>query len=257
MGSEEKKEARERFLLERFLESQGVIPASIEKLRAPEPDFSIEVDGRKIGVELTEIFALSPKSGVPLSSRDLPQAIESRSDLIVSKARETYFQRNNPPVLATIVFSNLDTSAKKEQIQEIALSLASEVADMASKTPQTADRRPDDFTDVGNPLRESVALIHICRVPELRFARWTVPKVGLVHKLTARHLQDRIAAKEEKMKHYTRDRDEVWLLMAADTRSTSQKFFHPLDFPPEAISSPFSRTFYFCYGADQPVVEFC
>jgi hypothetical protein len=58
MGSEEKKEARERFLLERFLQRQGLISAGIEKLKAPEPDFSIEVDGRKIGVELTEIFAL-------------------------------------------------------------------------------------------------------------------------------------------------------------------------------------------------------
>ncbi len=256
MGSEEKKKAREKFLLDRFLESQGLTPASIETPEPPGPDFSIEINGCKVGIELTEIFGLSPKSGARLHSRDIPQAVESRSELIVSRAREAYFQRNNPPVLATIVFSNLDASGKKEQMEETAQLIACEIEDMASKTLQTADRRPDDFTDIGNPLRESVALIHIRKVPELRFARWTVPKVGLVYKLTAKHLQDRIAAKEEKINHYTTDGDEVWLLMVADTRSTSQKFFHPPDFP-EAISSRFSRTFYYCYGADHPIVEFC
>ena len=255
MGSEEKKAARERFLLDRFLECQGLTPESIEKLEPPGPDFSIEIEGCKIGIELTEIFGLSPKSGARLDSRYIPQAIESRSELIVSRAREAYFQRNDAPVLATIVFSNLDTISKKEQREEISQLIAHEVEDMASKALQTANRRPDDFTDVGDPLRESVALIHICKVPKLRFARWTVPKVGLVHRLTAKHLQDPITEKEEKLNGYTRDGDEVWLLMVADSRSASQKFIHPPDFP-EAISSRFSRTFYYCYGADHPVVEF-
>jgi hypothetical protein len=249
MGSEEKKAARERFLLDRFLECQGLTLASVEKLEPSGPDFSIELDGCKVGIELTEIFALSPKSGVP-------QAVESRSELIVLRAREAYFQSNNTPVLATIVFSNLDASGKKKQMEEIAQLIAYEVEDMASKALQIADRRPDDFINGGNPLRGSVALIHIRKVPELRFARWTVPKVGLVHRLTAKHLQYPIAKKEEKLNGYTRDGDEVWLLMVVDTRSTSQKFFHPPDFP-EAISSQFSRTFYYCYGADNPVIEFC
>jgi hypothetical protein len=256
MGSEEKKKGREKFLLDRFLESQGLTPVGIETPEPPGPDFQIELNGSKIGIELTEIFGLIPKSGSGLHSRDIPQAVESRSELIVLRAREAYFQRNNPPVLVTIVFSNLDPSNKKERMEQTAQLIAREVEDMASKTLQTAERRPDDFTDVGNALRETVALIHVCKVPEPRFARWTVPKVGLVHKLTAKHLQDRIAAKQEKMNHYTKDGDEVWLLMVADTRSTSQKFFHPPDFP-EVISSRFSRTFYFCYGADHPVVELC
>jgi hypothetical protein len=120
----------------------------------------------------------------------------------VSGAREAYFQRNNPPVWATIVFSNLDASGEKEQMEETAQLIAYEVEHMASETLQTAERRPDDFTELGNLLRESVALIHICKVPKLRFARWTVPKVGIVNKLTAKHLQDRIAVKEEKMNYY-------------------------------------------------------
>jgi hypothetical protein len=254
MGSEERKKSREKFLLDRFLESQGLTPASIETPAPPGPDFSIDLNGSKIGIELTEVFGLIQKSGAGLHSRDIPQAVESRSELIVSRAKDAYFQRNNLPVLVTIVFSNLDPSNKREQTEQTARLIACEVEDMVSKTLQTADRRPDDFTGIGNPLCETVALIHVCKVPDLRFARWTVPKVGLVHKLTAIHLQDRIAAKEAKMNRYTRDGDEVWLLMVADTRSASQKFFHPPDFP-EAISSRFARTFYYCYGADHPVVE--
>jgi hypothetical protein len=96
MGSEKRKKAREKFLLDRFLEHQGMAPASIETPEPPGPDFSIELDGYKVGIELTEVFAQSPESGARLQSPNLPQAIESRSELIVSIAKKAYFQRNNP-----------------------------------------------------------------------------------------------------------------------------------------------------------------
>jgi hypothetical protein len=256
MGSENKKKAREKFLLDRFIEHQGITPTSIETPEPPGPDFSIEIDDCKVGIELTEIFVRSPKSGARPQSSDLPQAVESRPERIVSGAREAYFQRNNPPVLVNIVFSNLDSIEKKEQIEEVAHLIAREVEDMASETLLTADRRPNFNTNGGNLLFESVAFIHIYGVPELRFARWDFPKVGLVSRLTAKHLQDRIDAKEKKMNQYTRNGDEIWLLMVADTTRTSQKFRHPPDFSPETLSSRFSKTFYYCYGADYPVVEF-
>lgn len=257
MGSEKRKKARERFLLDRFLECQGLTPTSIGTPEPPSPDFLIELDGRKVGIEITEIYPQSPRSYSGLDGPGPPQAIESRGGKIVSLAKEAYFRRNDSPLLVTVVFSNIETIRRKEEHEKLAELIALEVEDMASKALATEDRRPDFFTGVDNPLCDSVALIHIYKVPELRFARWTVPKVGLVRKLTSELLQDRITTKEKKLDGYRRDGDEVWLLMVADRLSASRKFFYPPDFPADDISSKFSRTFYYCYGVDDLVVEFC
>jgi hypothetical protein len=46
MSSDEKKRRRERFLLDRFLEQEGIKPKSIDQLKPPNPDFVIDLDGR-------------------------------------------------------------------------------------------------------------------------------------------------------------------------------------------------------------------
>jgi len=48
------KKQHERFLLDRFLELQGISPACIEARESP--DFLIDLEGRKVGIEVTELF---------------------------------------------------------------------------------------------------------------------------------------------------------------------------------------------------------
>ena len=101
MGSAKKR--RERFLLERFLEHQGISPTCIQELESP--DFLIDIEERSVGIEVTELFIRSGKSEAhPRPEGPLLQAVEKTTDLIVSKAREIYFDGGNPPVLSTIVF---------------------------------------------------------------------------------------------------------------------------------------------------------
>ncbi len=145
MGSKKdrEKKARERFLLDRFLECQRLTPTRIDTPEPPGPDFSLDLDGRKVGIEVTEIYALSPNSDSGVQALRLPQAIEKRSDRIVSLAKKAYFQRNDLPVLVTIVFSNIDAMRNKDEIAEL---IVREVEDTASKRPETENRRPDFFT---------------------------------------------------------------------------------------------------------------
>ena len=109
MTSDEKKRQRERFLLDRFLERQGIKPKSIDQLKPPNPDFVIDFDGRMVGIEMTEIFIRfnKPKEYPRGAEEPLLQEVESITDKIVSQAREVYLKANDTPVLADIRFSQI------------------------------------------------------------------------------------------------------------------------------------------------------
>jgi hypothetical protein len=84
-------------------------------------------------------------------------------------------------------------------------------------------------------------------VSELRFARWTVARPGLVATLTPKHLQEVIDKKAKKINGYKKVAEEIWLLIVADGTRSSQKFSVMPDFPLDSISSPFAKTFYYGY----------
>jgi hypothetical protein len=256
MGSDEKKKQRERFLLDRFLEQQGVMPEAVQPLNPPDPDFLIDLDGRRLGIELTEVFIRSkePNQHPQPAEGPLLQVVESISDLIVSKARQSYFKTDNPLVLSTIVFSSRMTLDRNKS-DHIAELIADTIRDISSRNSSIEDWKPG----LHDPLYESVAFIHICKVPESRFARWTVARPGIVATLTVKHLQDRIDAKAKKIHGYKKNKniEEIWLLMVADRRRPSQKLLRPSDLPLESLSRPFARTFYYCYAADDLPVELC
>jgi hypothetical protein len=254
MGSDKKKKQHERFLLDRFLEQQGITPEGIQQPDPPEPDFLIDLDGRKVGIEMTEIFIRSNESNLhpQLAEGRLLQAVESVTDLIVFKARNIYFKANNPLVLSAITFTS-QMMLNRNKSDQTAEWIADTIRDIISRDSSIADWKPS----MHDPLYGSVAHIHIRRVPESRFARWTVARAGFVANLTVKHLQDRIDAKAKKLPGYKKNNntEEHWLLMVADRRRPSQKLLRRSDLRLESLSSPFARTFYYCYAADELPVE--
>ena len=64
------KKQHERFLLDRFLELQGISPTSIKPLDPP--DFLIDLEGRRVGIEVTELFIRSSKSAEHPNRRKNP-----------------------------------------------------------------------------------------------------------------------------------------------------------------------------------------
>lgn len=257
MSSDEKKRRRERFLLDQFLQQQGLKPENINQLKPPNPDFLIDLNGRMVGIELTEIFVQPDKSKKDLRSVKQPllQEIESITDLIVSQARKIYSEANNVLVLSTIVFSQV--ARDKQRRKQIAELIADKIRDMAAGNSLEVNWKPV-VGDNGAPLlSEAVAFIHIRRVPEKRFARWSVARAGHVANLTLKHLQDQINLKARKLKSYRKNTNikEIWLLMVADRTRPSQMLHRRPDLPLESLSSPFSKTLYYCYASDEPVVE--
>jgi hypothetical protein len=259
MSSDVNKRRRERSLLDRFLEQQGIKPKRIDQQEPPDPDFIIDLDGRAVGIEITEIFIRTRKSNVhpQPTERPLLQEVETITDQILSQAQEIYFRADNPLVLSTIVFSDRITLDKKKR-KQIAELIADKIRDMISgNSSEVVDWRPDVHDNEARPLSEAVTFIHTRRVPEKRFARWTVARAGLVANLTPYHLQDRINLKARKLKSYRKNQniEEIWLLMVADRTRPSQMLLRRSDLQLESLSSPFAKTFYYCYAADESAVE--
>ena len=242
MGSANKQ--RERFFLDQFLEIQGISPISVQQFDPP--DFLIDLEGRKVGIEVTELFIRTVRSKAHhLPTKDiLLQELESITDRIVSKAREIYLNAGNPLVLSTIVFSNrITVDQNRDQISEL---IAHQIQIMNLPNSQKAQWRSSE-DEYGHPLSESVTYIHSYRVPERRFARWTVARAGLVTTLTPKHIQEEIGKKAKKLDAYKKHAEEIWLLIVADRTRPSQQFSDAPDFPLDSVSSPFTKTFYYDY----------
>lgn len=252
MGSDEKKKRRERFLLDRFLEHQGITHTGI--VPGESPDFLIDIEGRTVGIEVTELFIRSNKSEANRQPTKnlLLQEIESITDRIVSRAREIYFDAENPLVLSTIVFPDTITLHKKKGDQ-IAKLIAHQIQSMSLQNSQIGNWRSSEDENEGNLLSESVVLIHACGVPEQRFARWSVARAGLVATLACKHLQEAIDKKAKKISAYKKYAEEIWLLIVADRTRPSGKFSVTPDFPLDSISSPFTRTFYYGYAVEEVI----
>ena len=172
----------------------------------------------------------------------------------MSKAWKIYFDAGNPPILSTIWFSDQITADKKKADQ-IAELIAHQIQSMSLQSSQKVTWRSSEDENEDRSLSESVAIIHAYRVPELRFARWTVARPGLAAPLTPRHLQEVIDEKAKKINGYKKVAEEIWLLIVADRTHPSQMFYVARDFPLGSVSSPFTRTFYYGYPEAEGVID--
>jgi hypothetical protein len=244
MESDDKKKRHERFLLDRFLEHQRITPTCIDP--GESPDFLINLDGRTVGIEVTELFIRRCNSEARLIPEDPTlQAIESISSKIVSRAREIYFDANNPPVLAKIVFSSPIIPGDKRKDDQIAKLIADQIQSMSRQDSEGSEWRSSEDEKAENPLSEWVSFISTWRVAERHRARWSPNSAGLVSPLTPARLQEEIDIKASRINAYKERAEEVWLLIVVDRTRSSQKFSVMPDFPLDSISSPFAKTFYY------------
>lgn len=232
--TQSRKKMRERFLLDRFIET-AVLRAEIEEEREA-PDFLIRLEGRLVGVEVAEIF-ISHDTSKPL------QAQESISDRIVARARQRYDALGGTSAHVSICFGpgfdprNLDHNATAE-------CLASFVRGLQLGPWQRSDYRPEE---IDSPLPDHIAFIHALGVPSPEMAHWAVARAGWAASLTGRALQERIEEKAKRLPVYQSVVPENWLLLVADRTRPSQLFDLDAELDSRAVTSPFSRAFFYGY----------
>ena len=227
-----KKKARERFMVERFLEAID-LPAQIVEDDREAPDFVIQHEGRAIGVEVTELYIQDGASRSPM------QANERAARDIVLAAWTEFMAVSDKPYLVTVNFR--DQLPRKLNRAAVARKIAGLVLEMSPEVWQSASW-PDPHMD-WDPLMDAVLAIRVTGVPSE--ALWSTTGGGWVAKASAEVLQARIDAKAPRLPRYRNRVDEVWLLIVADGSTPSQFFDPPTAEDARSVVSPFDQTWFF------------
>jgi hypothetical protein len=208
------------------------------------PDFILEFKGRRIGLEVTELF--SDCDGRSLQ----PQARTSIGSRIAVRAKRRYEELGGKPVHVSIGLT-LSRELRDANRDRLAESLAQFLLALDPPLGQVISWRPSYEND---PLPPQVHHLNILAVPSWSMAHWHVPESGWIAPLEEAVLQAKVDEKAVKLSNYQQVTPEVWLLVATGGWSASQLFEIRSDLRPERVRSPFSRTYYFS-GFDGRVVR--
>jgi hypothetical protein len=227
------KKQRELSLLAAFAKAADLDVCVLESERES-PDFIVEFEGRRIGLEVTELF-------IGGDGRSLqPQARTSIGSRIAMRARLRYEELGGKPVHVSIGLT-LGDELRNANRHLLAESLAQFLLALDPPLDQVISWRPSYDND---PLPPEVHYLNILAVPSWSMAHWHVPESGWVAPLEEAALQAKVDEKLAKLSDYKQVTPEVWLLIAAKGSSASQFFEIRSDLRPEQIRSPFSRTYY-------------
>jgi hypothetical protein len=227
------KKQRELSLLMTFARVANLDIKVVESEREA-PDFIVDFEGRRIGLEVTELF-------IDGDGRSLqPQARTSIGNRIAMRARSRYEQLGGKPLHVSIGLT-LGNELRSVNRDELAESLAQFLLALDPPLDQFVSWRPSYQND---PLPAEVHYLHILAVPSWSMAHWHVPESGWVAPLEEVVLQAAVDEKAAKLSDYHRAAAEIWLLIAVKGWSASQLFEIRSNLRPERVSSPFFRTYY-------------
>lgn len=236
------KKAHERFLLERFLIAASLTAEIVEEREAP--DFLLAFEGRKVGVEITELY-IERVLGQPLL-----QVQESVSERVLDHARRIYDSSAGRPLYVRVLF-NSAYGLGSLQRNRTAENLAQLVRNMGVGLGKDVEWRPDDHR---HPLANVVTFVRALGVPSPEMSHWTAVRAGWAAPLTASTLQSRIDGKAVRLGTYQQSLPENWLVIAADGRKPSQLFMRNDELDVSALRSPFDRTFFYGFP-ERAVIE--
>jgi hypothetical protein len=227
---EKDKKARERRFLNAFIRITKM-PISILSEREA-PDFLLDVGGRSVGLEVTELF-VGAKGG-----QSEPKASESIVDRIVADARRRYEKRGGRPLHVSFGFSpNADFRLLSRD--NTAEALATFLAALDLPVGELLKwKRP---ILGANPLPHQLEFMHVLALPHASMSPWVSPRAGWISPLTSDVLQPFIDRKAAKIHEYRQSMTDVWLLLAIEGNAPSQ-FFEPAEETP-AVLSPVERTY--------------
>lgn len=214
---------------------QLAIPAQILSGNFESPDLAIVLDGRTIGVEVTEIQKSKEE-----------RARRAPKDDILERAKRGYEAQRGPPISVCFsFFDRADTrtvnrSDLSRKIVDFLLSLRLEheydVVAMAGERLPPA-------------LRQYFRELRFWR--ESRRGVWQCSEASWVAPLTKEIIQERVDVKKDLLPDYrVKGYDAYWLLICAHPTNPACRFEPARNFDPTHVLSPFDRTFFYdCWHA--------
>lgn len=195
---QERKKAAERFQLESFIRASG-FPWVIDRAGddSGEPDFFIFSDGRRIGIEITQLFA-DKKEVTAGSSLKRNESLNLRQ---LEKLIDMYYSMQTIPIRVQFVGSSFgDLPAIAGRLSELASGLA--------------EMKSERFEFGGG------MIAHLLRLPPSMSGsrRWDIVSdhIGWSVRVSAAMLEGAIAPKRERLKNYRQSEEQVILLLYSD-----------------------------------------
>jgi len=230
MKTSQPRKRRERHLLEAFIQLSRVDATILEEREAP--DFILDVAGRRVGLELTEIFVQDD------GNAQAPKARESLAARVIAHARREYETRGGKPLHVAVGFiPQTDFRTLNRAGTAVALAEFLLKQDISRDGFQTWD-----FTS-NAPLPSEIHFLNAYAVPDQECAHWYAPHAGWIAPLTEGILRSCIESKAVKLPLYQSVTQENWLVLVAAGGAPSQAFERKPDLCWEAIPSPFARTY--------------
>ena len=210
--------ATERRQFERFRELSGLLPDGIY---TDTPDFLVQKDGRSIGVELTTVYA----SVESFSTHGLPDPTAARAGARADHERWSHTMRIAEDRSADALPAGTNVWVyRRQQLHPHRLeALANQlIAIVARHPPGTMPLCLPGWADGGRELPAEVDELMISGGGSNAKPRWHLTEMSLVYPVGAPYMQDCIARKSsEQIDAYRRRCDELWLILAAEGRSTA------------------------------------
>jgi hypothetical protein len=224
---ETKKKEFELWHFNRFKEALLDFPAG-EILSGEKPDFTIQLKGKVLGIEHTQIFYEPDSNGIVL------QRDENIKRKVMEVAEVRYKELNGPNQMISVHF-NPSIKWENDRTNKLAYELVDAIKNNIGKEKLSYE---DDIPD-------EIALIHMHKIEGLDFTGWSSPTSGWVAPITKEKISSKIQEKECKLNQYLDKVGEIWLLIVANGFAPSSLFhFDTLNLSEEYETS-FDRVFVF------------
>ncbi len=232
MSLRQAKKRRELWLLEHFLKGDK-IETKVNLREAP--DFEITYEGRRVGIEVTELFHATSPGQLPL------QATSSISNEIVLRAQQLHARSGGPSLRVSVGFSNRKGlgAVRKDEASQMLVEI---VHATLEKQGNPIEWRPTYRQDVR--VAEVFSYVHIYRHPDGIPPYWLVAAAGWVAPLEPALIQSSIDQKARLIDSYLESVPEVWLIVGVLGRDPSQFFEVDTSKISVQMKSPFHRTYF-------------
>lgn len=221
---------RERWIIDLFIENYKKGEISLIKEQEA-PDFIVNLDERKIGVELTEIFQDS-HLGVSKMKQESSDNNRFTEDLIA------LIQPDIPFTFLIEIYFNKNFPIKKSKKQEILKELQGICVNAMIDLPNNKHLELDNYYD---NLPNEIEEVNVYRYDGMEESIDSRPEGGPVSPLRIDHLKTILTNKESKLSFYGVC-DQQWLLIREGNYFSGSFSNVEIDFK---IDSPFDKIFLF------------
>ena len=205
-----------------------------------QPDFLVRFDGRRVGVEITELQIDQNQIG-PSKGSELQKKHGIKAE-IVNRAQIQYFESGYRSINATFLFELGSTSLSTVNRWELAKSIVVVLGQLHLGDMEKF--RLDRYSDL--PVPPPVTAIYACGLPEGIGPHWQLTNAGWSRKLQPSDIKSILDKKNQLVDHYRKSVCENWLLVVADGCWPHGRFLLPTLDHEEWPESEFERTYIFC-----------